>query len=135
MRPGSEVEQYGRTIRFISVEEARGPNYVAQVGHFIVHENGRDIALQPEKRSYMAGGNMMTEAAIDAGFLRDIYISLGEPIGDGAWAVRVHIKPFVRWIWFGAVIMALGGGLAILDRRYQRIRTRSSVPVGMAGTA
>ncbi len=133
MRPGAEVEQYGRTIRFISVEEAKGPNYVAQVGHFVVRENGRDIALQPEKRRYSAGGNVMTEAAIDAGFFRDIYISLGEPLEEGGWAVRVHIKPFVRWIWFGAVIMALGGGLAILDRRYQRVRVRSSVPAGMAG--
>ena len=135
MRPGSEVEQYGRTIRFVSVEEAQGPNYVAQVGHFVVHENGRDIALQPEKRRYTAGGNLMTEAAIDAGFFRDIYISLGEPIEDGGWAVRVHIKPFVRWIWFGAVIMALGGGLSILDRRYQRVSARSSIPAGMAGAA
>ncbi len=135
MSPGTEVEQYGRTIRFVSVEEAQGPNYVAQVGHFVVHEDGRDIALQPEKRRYAAGGNLMTEAAIDAGFFRDIYISLGEPIEAGGWAVRVHIKPFVRWIWFGAVIMALGGGLAILDRRYQRVRIRSSVPAGMAGAA
>ena len=135
MRPGAEVEQYGRTIRFISVEEAKGPNYVAQVGHFVVREHGRDIALQPEKRRYSAGGNVMTEAAIDAGFFRDIYISLGEPLEEGGWAVRVHIKPFVRWIWFGAVIMALGGGLAILDRRYQRVRVRSSVPAGMAGAA
>jgi len=136
MRPGAEVEQYGRTIRFISVEEAKGPNYVAQVGHFVVRESGRDIALQPEKRRYSAGGNVMTEAAIDAGFFRDIYISLGEPLEAGGWAVRVHIKPFVRWIWFGAVIMALGGGLAILDRRYQRVRTRASVPAaGMAGAA
>ncbi len=133
MRPGSEVEQYGRTIRFVSVEEAQGPNYVAQVGHFVVRENGRDIALQPEKRRYTAGGNLMTEAAIDAGFLRDIYLSLGEPIEDGGWAVRIHIKPFVRWIWFGAVIMALGGGLAILDRRYRRVRVRFSVTAGMAG--
>jgi cytochrome c-type biogenesis protein CcmF len=135
MRPGAEVEQYGRTIRFVSVEEAQGPNYVAQVGHFVVREDGQDIALQPEKRRYSAGGNVMTEAAIDAGFFRDIYISLGEPLEEGGWAVRVHIKPFVRWIWFGAVIMALGGGLAILDRRYQRVRMRSSVPAGMAGAA
>ncbi len=135
MRPGAEVQQYGRTIRFVGVEEARGPNYVAQAGHFIVHENGRDIVLRPEKRRYLAGGNVMTEAAIDAGFFRDIYISLGEPIEDGGWAVRVHIKPFVRWIWLGALIMALGGGLAILDRRYQRIRTRDAVPAGLAGAA
>jgi len=133
MRPGAEVEQYGRTIRFVGVEEVQGPNYVAQAGHFIVHENGRDIVLRPEKRRYMAGGNLMTEAAIDAGFFRDIYISLGEPIEEGGWAVRVHIKPFVRWIWLGAVIMALGGGLAILDRRYRRIRTRAAIPAGMAG--
>ena len=62
----------------------------------------------------------ITEAGIDAGFTRDLYVALGEPLGDGAWAVRVHIKPFVRWIWLGALLMAMGGVVAVLDRRYRR---------------
>ncbi|MCP5181606.1 MAG: heme lyase CcmF/NrfE family subunit [Pseudomonadales bacterium] len=134
MHPGDTVEREGRQIRFVSVEDGRGPNYVAQVGQFAITENGREFMLRPEKRRYVAGGNMMTEAAIDPGFLRDVYISLGEPLEAGAWAVRVHIKPFVRWIWFGAIIMAAGGGLAILDRRY-RLRVAARAGVAAAGGA
>ena len=68
----------------------------------------------------------MTEAAIDAGFTRDLYVALGEPLDNGAWAVRVHVKPFVRWIWFGGLITAMGGLLATLDKRY-RVKVRSKV--------
>ena len=74
--------------------------------------------MYPEKRSYTASGNVMTETAIDSGILRDLYISLGEPVNAGAWSVRVYYKPFVSWIWGGAVLMAMGGGLALSDRRY-----------------
>ena len=72
----------------------------------------------PEKRTYLASGNAMTETAIDTGLFRDLYISLGEPLPDGAWSVRVYYKPFVSWIWGGALLMAMGGGLAVSDRRY-----------------
>jgi cytochrome c-type biogenesis protein CcmF len=72
----------------------------------------------PEKRNYTATGSVMTETAIDSGIFRHLYISLGEPVGGGAWSVRVYYKPFVGWIWFGAILMALGGGLAVSDRRY-----------------
>ena len=74
---------------------------------------------------------VMTEAAIDAGFLRDVYVSLGEPVGDGAWAVRLQVKPFVRWIWFGAILMMVGGVIAIADRRYNRLR--AAAPAAVAG--
>ena len=77
--------------------------------------------LHPEKRKYACGGQVMTEAAIDAGLSRDLYVALGEPLGGGAWAVRVHVKPFVRWIWFGALLMALrwpaGGAGSPLSRQ------------------
>ena len=80
----------------------------------MVTEDGHEIVLHPEKRRYLARSNVMTEAAIDAGFTRDIYISLGEPLEDGDWSVRMQHKPFVRWIWFGGLLMALrrraGGG-------------------------
>ena len=76
--------------------------------------------LTPEKRRYHArASQVMTEAAIDAGVLRDVYIALGEPVAERAWAVRIHIKPFVRWIWLGGILMALGGLLAICDKRYR----------------
>jgi cytochrome c-type biogenesis protein CcmF len=74
--------------------------------------------MYPEKRTYVATENVMTETAIDTGLLRDLYISLGEPVSGGAWSVRVYYKPFVSWIWGGAILMALGGGLALSDRRY-----------------
>ena len=83
--------------------------------------------LQPEKRSYTASGQVMTEAAIDPGLLGDRYVSLGEPVTEagpgGAWGVRIYVKPFVDWIWGGCLLMALGGVLAISDRRY-RVATR-----------
>jgi cytochrome c-type biogenesis protein CcmF len=84
-----------------------------------VSRNGKlTTVLYPEKRSYTASQNVMTETAIDTGLLRDLYVSLGDPIGGQVWSVRVYYKPFVDWIWGGAVLMALGGGLAVSDRRY-----------------
>jgi cytochrome c-type biogenesis protein CcmF len=74
--------------------------------------------MYPEKRAYTASENVMTETAIDTGLFRDLYISLGEPVSGGAWTVRVYYKPFVDWIWGGAILMAMGGGLALSDRRY-----------------
>ena len=78
--------------------------------------------MKPEKRQYISGGNTMTEAAIDAGFFRDLYVALGDELDVRAWSVRVHYKPFVRWIWLGAIFMAFGATLAILDKRYRLVR-------------
>ena len=91
------------------------------------HENGSALHhLKAEKRDYHSQmGNVMTEAGIDWGFTRDLYVSLGEPIGDGSWAVRVHVKPFVRWVWIGGVLMGIGGLLTLGDARYRRVRVRS----------
>ena len=73
----------------------------------------------------------MTEADLDPGLFRDLYIALGEPVGDDAWAVRVHVKPFVRWIWFGGLLIALGGFVTLADRRYRRERARATVAAGV----
>ena len=90
--------------------------------------------LHPEKRLYTVQGMPMTEAGIDAGVTRDLYVALGEPLENGAWAVRVHIKPFVRWIWFGALLMGLGGFLSASDKRYRmKVTTRVREALGMAG--
>jgi len=123
-----EVVELGEMqVRFLGVREVDGPNYRAQQGVFIVTEpSAESFELRPEKRQYLAGGNMMTEAGIRGGFLADTYISLGEPLGEGAWAVRLHYKPLVRWVWFGALLMALGGALAVTDKRYRRLRERQS---------
>ncbi len=84
---------------------------------------GATVRMIAEKRDYKSQmGNVMTEAAIDPGFFRDLYVSLGEPVGEGAWAVRVHHKPFVRWLWIGGLLMGLGGVATLADRRYRGLR-------------
>ncbi len=128
MGVGDTVNAGGYVFRFEGVSEQPGPNYVAAQGRVSVSKDGKEVTvLHPEKRQYNASGMPMTEAAIQPGLLRDLYVSLGEPIpdSDGAWAVRVYIKPFVDWIWFGCLMMALGGVLAISDRRY-RIHARKA---------
>jgi cytochrome c-type biogenesis protein CcmF len=115
-------------VRFLGVRDVKGPNYEAQQGIFVVTSaSGDTFELRPEKRRYLAGGNMMTEAGIQAGLFADTYISLGEPVGDVAWAVRMHHKPLVRWVWLGALMMGFGGALAVLDKRYRRLRERRDV--------
>jgi cytochrome c-type biogenesis protein CcmF len=120
MEVGDTVSVGGYTFRFGGTKQTTGPNYSAARGTFEVTRDGRQVAvLNPEKRIYNAQQMPMTEAAIDGGMFRDIYVSLGEPVSQGAWSVRVYYKPFVRWIWAGFIIMALGGLLSISDRRYR----------------
>jgi len=122
MDVGDTLQTGGYEFRFNGVTEVEGPNYMAAKGRVTVSKNGEPVAeLFPEKRQYNVSGMPMTEAAISAGLLRDLYVSLGEPIPDskGAWAVRIYIKPFVDWIWAGCFLMGLGGVLAISDRRYR----------------
>jgi len=83
--------------------------------------DGRTIqVMHPEKRIYRVQQNPMTEAAIDAGVTRDLYVSLGEQLDSGAWIIRVYVKPFINWIWFGCMLMAAGGLIAATDRRYRK---------------
>jgi len=120
MEIGSTVEMGGYTFRFNGASPVSGPNYQAMRGDIEVLRNGEKIrVMQPEKRTYNASGMAMTEPAIDTGFLRDLYVAMGEPLEDGAWVVRVYHKPFVDWIWFGCLLMAFGGILAVTDRRYR----------------
>jgi cytochrome c-type biogenesis protein CcmF len=125
---GDTVVAGDYVFRFDGVREQEGPNYHAYQGRVTITKNDKLVTqLYPEKRTYNASGMPMTEAAIDTGLLRDLYVSLGEPIPDsnGAWAVRIYHKPFIDWIWSGCLLMALGGVLAISDRRY-RIHARKS---------
>ena len=120
MRIGDTVELNGYVFRLDEVSNVRGPNYVAARANMTVTRDGKAVTkLQPEKRIYTVQQMPMTEAAIDAGVTRDLYVSLGDALGDGAWLVRVQVKPFVDWIWVGCLIMALGGLLAASDRRYR----------------
>jgi cytochrome c-type biogenesis protein CcmF len=126
----------GMTFTFRGASDVRGPNYRAAQGLIDVSEGGKTIAtLRPEKRFYPASQSTLTEAAIDWGFTRDLYVSLGEPVG-AAWIVRVYVKPFVDWIWGGCLIMALGGLLAATDRRYRaRAKASNTAPAYGAATA
>jgi cytochrome c-type biogenesis protein CcmF len=135
MSPGDSVSVGGHTFKFLGVHDARGPNYLAAVGSFELSKDGRLLRmLKPEKRNYDSSAMPMTEAAIDAGFTRDVYVSLGEPLEGEAWAVRVYFKPFVDWIWGGCILMSLGGLLAASDRRY-RLRVRKTVPATVGAPA
>ena len=120
MAPGDTVMLGGYSFRFEGVRDVRGPNYTAARGAITLLRDGKTIArLAPEKRVYLVQRNPMTEAAIDAGISRDVYVALGDSVGGEAWTVRVHIKPFIRWIWLGCLLMAFGGLLAASDRRYR----------------
>ncbi len=136
MEVGDSVTVGGYTLRFNGVHTQQGPNYMAVVGDLDLLKDDRLLrAMNPEKRNYVSSGSPMTEASIDTGLFRDVYVSLGEPIDkarpEDAWAVRVYYKPFVDWIWGGCVLMAFGGLLAITDRRYRR----HAAPVEVAALA
>jgi cytochrome c-type biogenesis protein CcmF len=137
MEVGDTVDAGGYIFRFDGVRSVQGPNYMAAEAHFTVTKDGKKVTeLLPQKRHYNASGMPMTEAAINTGLFRDLYVSMGEPISGGAtaWAVRVYYKPFVDWIWAGCLLMALGGALAISDRRY-RIHSKKSSQVGSESAA
>ena len=131
MTPGQTATEGGYDVKFAAVADVPGPNYSAVEGRFEVSKNGKLVAVMlPQKRRYFASDQTMTEAAIDSGFVRDIYVALGEPVEgatDGAWGVRIYVKPFINWIWGGCLLMALGGLLAILDRRY-RLKVKAQQP-------
>jgi cytochrome c-type biogenesis protein CcmF len=123
MNIGDTVEAGGYRFRLDALKPVQGPNYEATRGTIRVTRGESQVAtLYPEKRFYNVQQMPMTEAAIDTGLTRDLYVSLGEPLPGGAWVVRVYHKPFVDWIWGGAFLMALGGVLAITDRRYRLAR-------------
>jgi cytochrome c-type biogenesis protein CcmF len=138
---GQSVEVGPYAFKFLGVTPGPGPNYRALTGTVEVRKAGRLIeTLKPQKRIYNASGQAMTIAAIDIGIFGDRYVSLGEPlVGDdvaGAWSVRVYLKPFIDWIWGGAFLMALGGFLAVADRRYRFAAGRKvASPVAAAAAA
>jgi cytochrome c-type biogenesis protein CcmF len=131
MEIGDSTTVNGYTFTFRGTREVQGPNYMAMRGLVEVTQDGKRLRdMRPEKRVYRVQQNPMTEAAIATGVTRDLYVSLGEPVDDrGAWIVRIYVKPFVDWIWGGCVLMALGGLLAVADRRY-RVKARNEQPTG-----
>ncbi len=137
---GQTVDAGGYAFKFLGVVPGPGPNYRALTGTVEVRKDGRLIeTLKPEKRIYNASGQTMTIAAIDIGLFGDRYVSLGEPLAaddiDGAWGVRIYLKPFIDWIWTGAFLMALGGIVAVCDRRYRLAIQRRTGAIGPAASA
>ena len=138
MAVGDTVEVGGYTFRLKGISEVPGPNYTADRGVVELIKNGKLLrTLEPEKRTYFSSTMPMTETAIDSNLVRDVYVALGERLEDGAtpaWAMRVYHKPFVTWIWYGSLLMAVGGALAALDRRYRR-KAVATAPTHAKGVA
>ena len=133
MNVGETATLGGYTFRFDGTQQVNGPNYVAARGTIQVSQDGREVTVMyPEKRRYFVQNQTMTEAAIAPGLLRDLYVSLGEPLEGGAWSVRLYHKPFIDWIWGGCLVMALGGVLAVSDRRYRLAWRRKEATVPAA---
>ncbi|MFT5708527.1 MAG: cytochrome c-type biogenesis protein CcmF [Oceanospirillaceae bacterium] len=127
MLPGDTVALGDYEFEFKGAKALIGPNYKGDVGTIVVYKNQQFFAeMHPEKRLYLARGSMMTEADINAGVFADIFVALGEPLKDGAWAVRLQYKPFMRWVWFGGLLMMIAGLLTAFDRRYRIKKTLKS---------
>lgn len=121
MSIGESVTVGAYEFELMSIDDVMGPNYTSKQGIIALSGEGEITAyIHPEKRRYIPSGQVMTEAAISAGLSKDIYVAMGEEIDNGTWAMRIHIKPMVRFIWLGGLMMALGGLLAAWDKRYRR---------------
>jgi len=127
-RPGDRFEVGGYEIVFRAVRPVEGPNFTAEEGEFELHKNGSLVTVMTsQQRVYRVQQTPMTEAGIDTRIGRDVFIALGEPLGDNAWSVRIQVKPLIRFLWLGALLMALGGLIAVTDRRY-RLPVREGAP-------
>lgn len=136
---GQSVQVGGFDFRLQGLSSAAGPNYDAQRGHVVVSRDGVPVdELFPEKRRYRAQEMPLSQASIHTGLQRDLFVALGEAVGDTAWTVRIQVKPYMAWIWIGCVLMAIGGFLALADRRYRTVvaasrRTRQMAELAVAG--
>lgn len=119
-----------------ALQQVKGPNYMADEAVILVNYKGKPMSeMHPQKRRYVARASMSTEVALDPGLFRDLYIAMGEPVAEKAWAMRVHLRPFIRWIWLGALMMAFGACLAVMDKRYRkRVKVVEETSVAKAGT-
>ncbi|MDE0308218.1 MAG: heme lyase CcmF/NrfE family subunit [Acidiferrobacterales bacterium] len=137
MVPGDSYELGGVDFKFVGVGQIPIANYISSMGTVEASRDGRHIVtLHPEKRFYPIQPEPLTEAGIRPGLFEDLYVSLGEPLGDeGSWSVRIHVKPFVRWIWAGAILMSLGALLALADQRFRVQRRRSAAESNIAAAS
>ena len=129
-KPGASFSLRGYDFQFKGVEQVEGPNYIADQGTVVIRKGESIIAtLYPEKRMYASGGNSMTEAAIDSGISRDLYVALGDPLDNkGSWALRLYVKPFIRFIWLGSLLMAIGGFVVSFDKRFKKRHAGEACP-------
>src|SRR5512135_1875645 len=136
LKPGQSVELQGYKFEFMSTRPVAGPNYDAIESEIVVSRDGKTVTtLHPQKRTYRVQTMPMTEAGIHVNWRRDLFVAMGDDLGGNAWSMRLQYKPFVRYIWLGALIMAIGGMVAITDRRYRRRKSTADEAVGAAGTA
>jgi cytochrome c-type biogenesis protein CcmF len=135
LQPGESVEMQGYTFRFDSIEHVTGPNWDAEQAHFTVTRGDDLVAkLHPQKRVYRVRTMPMTEAGIEVDWNRDLFVAMGEDLGANKWSMRLQYKPMVRFIWFGCLVMMIGGFIAILDRRFRARRQEADERLGAGGT-
>ena len=134
-RPGDTIEAGGYEFVFNSVRESQGPNFVADEAEIELRNDGDLIAvLKPQIRTYQVQREPMTEAAIETNVLRDVFVALGEPLGAGAWSIRIRVKPLIAFLWLGSGLMALGGLVAITDRRYRVVMRQPQTAAAQPAT-
>lgn len=132
LQAGQSAELGNYTFVFNGTEPIQGPNYIADEASItVIRDNEHFLNLYPQKRLYTASGTPSTEMGIDGRFFRDLFVSLGDPRASGAWSMTLYIKPFVRWIWIGTIFIALGGILAVTDKRYRRYKVRRGEAVSI----
>jgi cytochrome c-type biogenesis protein CcmF len=123
----------GYQFQFMGTKPVRGPNYDAIEGEVrLVEGDDHFTTLRPQKRTYWVQKSPMTEAGIRIGPNRDLFVALGDDLGLGKWSMRIQYKPLIRYVWLGALLMAIGGGIAALDRRYRVRRTAAEVAADAA---
>jgi cytochrome c-type biogenesis protein CcmF len=133
---GGSTTLAGYDLHFREVRPVQGPNYMGLRGEILIERDGRPVAtVYPEKRTYSERGSPFTEAGIDAGWRRDLFVAMGDDLGQGAWSVRIQYKPLVRFIWFGVLVMAIGGLIAISDRRYRQRQEATAPAAGSSAVA
>ena len=135
MSPGETIETAGLAFRLDEIATVKGPNWSAEEARFTVLKDGEPwTTMNPQKRRYYRSGQVMTQVALKPGVFRDLYIAMGQPLDGRAWSIRVHVKPFIRWIWGGAVLMLIGGLLAATDPRYRRLAKHAMTRSAAAGS-
>lgn len=131
LKPGESIEMQGYRFDFKGTRQVQGPNFAAIESEVVITRNGEPVAtLNPQKRVYRVQRSPMTESGIEVDWNRDLFVAMGEDLGAGAWSVRIQYKPMVRFIWLGALVMALGGLVAVSDRRYRTRRETAGEALG-----